>query len=156
LERATLTGQVKHWPTPNAQDGERGAESRATKKARGAGGDDAGREAQETIFVVCLAYRDEAIRAAAAIHRGSQSSQRLRNQVHWPTPAGRDERDDGNYQAAQNRKSPCLPAAAVVAGLLAQGSRSTGGKPRGCLNSRWVAQLQGYPSDWYDVPTATP
>jgi single-stranded DNA-binding protein len=35
--------------------------------------DDAGREAQETIFVACLAYRDEAIRAAAIIHRGSQA-----------------------------------------------------------------------------------
>ena len=34
--------------------------------------DDQGRQAQETIFVACLAYRDEAIRAAAIIHRGSQ------------------------------------------------------------------------------------
>jgi len=34
--------------------------------------DDAGRETQETIFVSCLAYREEALRASAVIHRGSQ------------------------------------------------------------------------------------
>jgi hypothetical protein len=78
----------------------------------------------------------------------------------WPTPAARDWKDSGTEPAAQARKSPCLPAAAVIAGLPDQDSPSTDGKPRGSsdtpnpkgsLNSFWVLQLQGLPSDWCDV-----
>lgn len=33
----------------------------------------------------------------------------------WPSPASRDWRDDGASPSAQDRKSPCLPAAVVLA-----------------------------------------
>ncbi|HUU93699.1 MAG TPA: hypothetical protein VM238_21110 [Phycisphaerae bacterium] len=69
--------------------------------------------------------------------------------VEWPTPGAND---DKNLGAATPGKSPQLRH---LPGLLAQANPSTSGKPRGCLNSRWVASLMGYPPDWCDVPTET-
>lgn len=80
---------------------------------------------------------------------------RLHEAGMWPTPATRDWKDKGSEPAAQARKSPCLPAAAHLAGQRDQANPSTDGKPQGSLNSRWVAQLMGYPSDWCDVPTSS-
>jgi hypothetical protein len=50
----------------------------------------------------------------------------------------------------------------TLTGALPDGSKANVGlrmaidvtenRPRGVLNSRWVAQLMGYPSDWCDVP----
>lgn len=105
----------------------------------------------------------------------------------WPTPTTRDWKEHGHEPAAQSRKSPCLPAAVVLAGRQvpdmpntngsspdwptprAIDGRSKGNGPRpdtltgrvnydamrrriGSLNHRWVAQLQGMPPDWTDLP----
>ena len=60
-----------------------------------------------------------------ALHRGKNReskrkvSGRLNEQVvypeMWPTPAARDWKDSGREPAAQARKSPCLPAAVMMA-----------------------------------------
>lgn len=39
---------------------------------------------------------------------------RMREGSDWPTPTSRDWRDSGREAAAQNRKSPCLPAVTVL------------------------------------------
>jgi len=101
-------------------------------------------------------------RASDAGHSGpnqrdSSGRYALMGQVvrQWPTPASLDWRDDGNAPSAQNRKSPCLPAATVLASHPAPANPSTNGKFRGSLNSQWVAQLMGYPSDWCVLPIET-
>jgi hypothetical protein len=48
-----------------------------------------------------------------------------------------------------------LKSAVITDGQPAQEKHRTNGKPRGSLNSAWVAQLMGYPSDWCDLPTET-
>lgn len=68
----------------------------------------------------------------------------------WPTPSTRDWKDSGTEPAAQARKSPCLPASVVINGQPDPDSLNTDGKSRALLNPRWVAQLQGFPSDWLD------
>ena len=68
----------------------------------------------------------------------------------WPTPSTRDWKDSGTEPAAQARKSPYLPASVVINGQPDLDSPSTDGKSRALLNPRWVAQLQGFPSDWLD------
>lgn len=47
-----------------------------------------GREVNETIFVTCVAYREEALQAAAVIHRGSQVDVKGRL---WTTARGRGQ-----------------------------------------------------------------
>ena len=71
----------------------------------------------------------------------------------WPTPTNRDDRSIHASPETHDRNARPL---SEVAGRVAQGNPSMNGKPRGCLNSRWVASLMGYPSDWCDVPTETP
>ena len=68
----------------------------------------------------------------------------------WPTPSTRDWKDNGTEPAAQARKSPCLPASVVINGQPDPDSLNTNGSSRAQLNYRWVAQLQGFPSDWLD------
>lgn len=72
--------------------------------------------------------------------------------AQWPTPASRDWKGDESAPAAANRHSPCLPSAAFNAGLPDPVTPNTIGKPRGSLNSAWVAQLMGLPADWCDLP----
>jgi hypothetical protein len=76
--------------------------------------------------------------------------------AQWLTPKGRDVK--GESQRGEHAPGDVLPN---MVGLHAQESRSTDGKNpgssrSGVLNSRWVAQLQGFPSDWCDVQTETP
>lgn len=61
----------------------------------------------------------------------------------YPTPASRDWKDSGYEGAAQNRSSPCLPAAVVIDGRQEGMCSNTTGKPREQLNPAWVAQLMG-------------
>ena len=105
---------TRTWPTPQSMDGERGAENRETKGARGAGGVN------------------------------------LREACNWSTPKSRDVK--GQSQRGQHAPGDALPN---MVGLPAPASPSSPGRPRGSLNSRWVAQLMGYPSGWLDLPTET-
>jgi len=68
----------------------------------------------------------------------------------WASPQARDWKDGGPTQG--NRKSRNLGTQAY-AGPPAPESPSTSGKSRDSLNSRWVGQLMGFPSDWLDVGT---
>lgn len=143
-----LQTQAMSWPTPRAEDSEqtgshRGKPDTLTSAARqwptpNAMDGDRGAESRQT----------KATRGSGGVN--------LREACNWPTPASRDWRDDGNEPAAQARKSPCLPAATVLAsGPLGPASSSTSGKPRGSLNPDWVSQLMGYPADWTALPAET-
>lgn len=59
----------------------------------------------------------------------------------WPSPA-----------AQTQQGGPRLEGGAAGRAML-KGTELEPGTYRGVLNSRWVAQLMGYPSDWLDVPT---
>lgn len=69
--------------------------------------------------------------------------------TQWPSPSANDDKGLGEANEGHTPQLRHLP------GLLAQGNNSTNGKPRGSLNSAWVTQLMGYPSDWLDLPTET-
>jgi DNA (cytosine-5)-methyltransferase 1 len=65
----------------------------------------------------------------------------------WPLLVGA-----GDVGAPHRRQRVWIVA---HAGLPDPASPSTNGRPRGSLNSRWVAQLMGYPPDWCELPTDT-
>jgi len=89
----------------------------------------------------------------------------------FPTPSAMDgergaskggtekHRGGVNLREACNCKSPNLGVQAhrelFTAGQEEGNPCNTTGKNRGLLNSRWVAQLQGYPSNWCDLPIDT-
>lgn len=120
-----------------------------------------------------------------ALTRGGEDSVRkcsgrLNEQVAypqmWPTPSARDWKDKGTEPSAQNRKSPCLPAAVMMATPTAyQASKpirapspsrqsnhqgedlqdsigrlnpETIGKR---LNVHWVELLMGFPIGWTEI-----
>lgn len=70
----------------------------------------------------------------------------------WPTPATRDYKNVGNRDSmarrSQDRSQP-LPEV-VINGQPDPDSLNMTGRSRAQLNYRWVAQLQGFPSDWLD------
>lgn len=88
-------------------------------------------------------------RASEETHAGN--SRPLNEQVtqleNFPTPKAADGRTKGTGGTADHGLD-----AMARAGLLDQESPSTTGKPRGCLNSAWVAQLMGFPQDWCELP----
>jgi hypothetical protein len=65
----------------------------------------------------------------------------------WPTPAARDVRSGLASQETMNRNSRPLNEV-VTSGQPVQDSPNTPGKPRGSLNSQWVAQLMGWPDEY--------
>jgi len=71
------------WPTPNAQDGERGAESRETKQARGAGGINLNQAAKQDWFTPQgRDWKD------TGPTQGNRKDVNLGVQVHQTSPAG--------------------------------------------------------------------
>jgi hypothetical protein len=70
----------------------------------------------------------------------------------WSTPAAQDAKNSTLPPSLRGRDS-------VIGNLLAgqpdPESPSTTGKPRGSLNSRWVSQLMGFPSNWCELPIET-
>lgn len=85
--------------------------------------------------------------------------------ANWPTPtvaeAGKIPATANYGQVGLNnhpaiRGTPTRPRSAKTrAGLLGQGKNNTNGNSLGPLNPRWVAQLQGLPADWTDLPVDT-
>lgn len=70
----------------------------------------------------------------------------------WPTPTARDYKNVGNQESMERRRQDIaqpLPEV-VINGQPDPDSLNTNGKSRAQLNYRWVAQLQGFPSDWLD------
>jgi hypothetical protein len=123
-----LHTQTLMWQTPSASTAQAGCRSRSGKR------------------------KDELLLIGQVIASSPEDAGGART---WPTPASRDWKSDEHAPAAQARNSPCLPAAAAIAGLAGPASPSTHGKPRGSLNPAWVAQLQGAPDGWLDLPDAT-
>ena len=72
----------------------------------------------------------------------------------WPTPQANDDKGLGENTPGHSPQLRHCPT--LLAGLQDPESRKETGRPRGSLNSRWVAQLMGYPPDWCDLPTETP
>ena len=66
----------------------------------------------------------------------------------WPTPAAQDGKNATLPPSQISRDT--LPGAILRDGQLDPDSPSTDGKSCALLNPRWVAQLQGFPSDWLD------
>lgn len=141
---------VQQWPTPSANDGDRGAESRETKDMRGAGG---------LNLVSAVQWPTPKARdVKGMIQRGTHAPKdALQNMVEhvgppdpaspstngkppdWSTPSARDEH--GHTKRGGKRSDEnLLPGQAGV-------SRTTGS-----LNPAWVSQLQGFPDGWLDLP----
>lgn len=66
----------------------------------------------------------------------------------WPTLAAQDGKNATLPPSQISRNT--LPGAILRDGQLDPDSPSTDGKSCALLNPRWVAQLQGFPSDWLD------
>ena len=70
----------------------------------------------------------------------------------WPTPTARDYKNVGNQESMERRRQDIaqpLPEV-VINGQPDPDSLNMTGRSRALLNPRWVAQLQGFPSDWLD------
>lgn len=150
-EPDTLTSAARLWSTPNSHDAERGAESKATKDARGAGGVNL-REACNWPTPKSRGVKGMSQRG---IHKPEDA---LLNMVNAGLPAPASPSTNGK------RRDWCTPGAS----LAEAGTQSRGGdrkhelllngqaraeSPRaGSLNPAWVAQLQGFPDGWLDLP----
>lgn len=135
--RATLVGQVKGWQTPSAGIANAGARSRSGRRKGELllGG--------QVVASQCPPESSETpspgswptpqasdsdggkgVRKGSSntgmMPDGSKATVSLRHRIlteQWPTPASRDYRDDGEFPSAQ-RRSPCLPARAVLEGSM--------------------------------------
>jgi DNA-cytosine methyltransferase len=142
--------------TPNAHDGSRGAETRDTKKARGAGGVNLLSQivwqtpSASTAEAGCRSRsgkrKDELLLIGQVIASSPEGAGGART---WPTPRAIDGRPKGNG-----------PRPDTLTGIVNYGPQdpatpNTPGKRLGSLNPEWVAQLQGAPDGWLDLPDAT-
>ena len=113
--------------------------------------------------------------------QGNRKSPNLGTQAHFPTPKASDGRSKGtggtpdhgldamaraglldpesSSTSGKSRDWPTPDVGAVTGGRSARGQSKPGRQStlaatgqRGVLNSRWVAQLMGYPPDWCDLP----
>jgi hypothetical protein len=82
---------------------------------------------------------------------------------NWPTPVANDDNKTPEAHMAMKHRMKGGPRNTITSlnvmvkgGLLAPASPNSTGRPRGCLNARWVASLMGYPPDWCDVQTSSP
>lgn len=122
-------GTQAHWPSPQARDGDnRGADPSRVGDPKRHGGWNL----------------DDWVARAGLLDRGSHSTSG-RSRDSWPTPDAnshdRGGQPDLAWQKARGRTE-------TINDVVLNQERV-----RGVLNSRWVAQLMGYPSDWCDVPT---
>jgi hypothetical protein len=135
---ASLSKQVKDWPTPGASLGEAGATSRSgdRKGELLLGGQ------VRNLEVERFAYGATAPQTSGV--GGEATPAALHPQIpsqvtNWPTPQCQDEKQKGN------RPHSSAVMLIQVVGQHAPASPSTHGKPRGSLNAEWVAQLMGFP-----------
>lgn len=178
--RPSLLGQAREWPTPQKWDGERGAESRATKQARGSGGVNLAQAAMD--WPTPTAAEADKIGGQANYGQvGLNNHPAIRGE---PTrPPGEKSRagppDPASRSTGGKSRDWCTPGASLgtagnksrsgsrigeplLAGQAQQSEESSatissvtsppsGARPStGSLNPRWVAQLQGFPADWLD------
>lgn len=167
-------GLSPDWRTPHGLDNE------GNPRRNGPTGCELGRQVTRAWPT---ATREDARQSGAAAYStesGRHSGTTLTDAAAglWATASARDWRSGLASSTTHERNSRTLNEQVCQdAGLLAQGSHSTSGKSRdwptarserygapdshgkapirGVLNSRWVAQLMGYPSDWCDLPADT-
>lgn len=177
-EADTLTSAARAWPTPNSADAERGAESRETKKARGAGGINL-REAVGSSRMTPNSrdWKD------SGPTQGNRKSPNLGTQCHvvgqpdqdsrstdgkrqdWQTPtagiaeAGATSRSGdrsgelllGGQVRQAEWTTPTVSGKTMGGGSNQRAAAAKRGVPtKGALNPAWVAQLMGYPDGWLD------
>ena len=147
--RPSLEGAVRDWPTMTARDQESPA-----KLTRGAGAQRGG-----TPLVLAVeswptprGEDSESCGGDAKRHGTLTSSAR-----GWPTPTEGDGKASGSRIGNPSTKAhPGTSLTdATVRGPLGQESSSERGRSRGSLNSKWVAQLMGFPPSWCELPVET-
>lgn len=139
----TLTAAARLWPTQNAMDADRGAESKETKAARGEGG--------LNLISTVKEWQTPAASmadAGARTRSGNRKGELLLAGQVWATPAAQDAKNDPLPPSQEIRDSV---VGDVMRGLPAQTNSSTNGKSRGSLNSAWVGSLMGFPVGWTDL-----
>ena len=167
LVRHTEESAFSSWPTATAMDGREISEARPPEKMIRSDGRNVLRTPglAETILrdVNYPKWKQELWMTPRANKIGGYSSENwrptLEQQVNrWPTPTtapqgGRQKareakqlRKDGSLKMAGRD----LATEVQVNGQPDPDSPNTNGNSRAQLNYRWVAQLQGFPSDWLD------
>jgi len=136
------------FPTPNAYDAERGAECRATKAKRNAGGVNL-REACNW-----RTPRSNDHKGGLTNEKGSQRKECnyfLPDQVNllWCSPNASLE------EAGSSSRSGDRIGELLLFGQCRRDQSNTNGKRRGSLNWKWVESLMGYPDDWLLLPEET-
>lgn len=133
----TLTGQVKQWPTPQANDD------------KGLGPNTPGHSPQ-------LRHMPEELAAGASTMPqlpANSEANSTREQPNtdpasdWQTPQACQS--IGGHRSRGGKRANEL----LLAGQAVQASGNMSGRGRGSLNSAWVSQLMGYPDGWLDLPT---
>jgi hypothetical protein len=148
------TAASKVWQTPSASSGQAGCRSRSGKRK----GELllAGQAIEATRKWPTPMAADAMMVKYNGVKDGVRNPSLGMAAGCWPTPAAWDWKQDGSHPAAQDRRSPCLPAATVLAGRQDPTSPSEIGNLGGCLlNSHWVATLMGFPRTWCDLITVT-
>lgn len=161
----TLTSAARLWPTPNSHDAERGAESKATKDARGSGGVNL----REACNWPTPKSRDVKGMSQRGTHKPEDA---LLNMVNAGLP------DQASPSTNGKRRDWCTPNASLgeagttsrsghrIGELLLSGQAkaeslatsgtsappTSWGQRSGSLNPTWVAQLMGFPDGWLDLP----
>jgi site-specific DNA-cytosine methylase len=107
----------------------------------------------ELNYAVLIAYRNWPTPTVCGNNNQAGSSPKAGNGLAtevklWPTPAAQDGKNATLPPSQISRDT--LPGAILRDGQPDPDSPSTNGKSRALLNPRWVAQLQGFPSDWLD------
>jgi len=161
------------FPTPNAYDAERGAECRATKAKRNAGGvnlreacnwpaprseDSEQTGSHETPDTLSSASRiwstPLASDALGEMHQSEAATAKgfapcLQDQSRWCMP------NASLAEAGTSSRSGTRKGELLLAGQCRRDQISTDGKRRGSLNPAWVSQLMGYLDGWLDLPVET-
>lgn len=143
--RGRLEDQVhepeKEWPTPLASDGR----PKGTAGTRRHQGLDAMARTGDLEWPTPTARDHRSICASPETHERNARPLSEVVGLEWSTPASRDWK--GSFSTGHGRD-----LSSDIAGLPAEDQPSTPGKPRGSLNPAWVAQLQGLPEGWLDLP----
>jgi hypothetical protein len=154
---ATLPEQMKEWPTPIQSDADSGPRMADGKRGprlpevvQGEWPTPSTREQGESLE----SWEARRQRELGKGYNGNGIGKRLDIEVlrEWPSPAARDWRDDGEAPSAQRRKSPCLPAATVLAEWPTPSSTpygsSNNGSPRDGRRERYATagkpSLEGF------------
>jgi len=161
---------MQTWPTPQANDASRGADTSAMKDSRGAGGPNLLGKIVETWPTPDKMIGHRAGKATTwggyQHHRAKHAKRGVNAQFHlnaavsgaesgnWPTPTRKDGDNDTLPPSQMNWDST---VGAVMRGLRDQDKSSTSGKSRdsSILHAAWVGQLMGYPPGWTDLPADT-